>query len=76
MIVTDVMVTVMVRMVTIDLNNDIMLYMYASRSGCHKQLLTEVGVKKPVHQTKTAAAVKSYYTPSSLASCFSSSVNM
>ena len=27
--VTNVMVTVMVRMVTVDLNNDIMLYMYA-----------------------------------------------
>ena len=74
--VTDVMVTVMVRMATVDLNDDTMFYMYASRSGCHKQLLAEVGVKKLIHQTKIAAAVNSQYTPSSLASLSSSSVNM
>ena len=74
--VTDVMMTVMVRMMTVDLNDDIILYMYASRSGCHKQLLAEVGVKKLIHQTKIAAAVNSQYTPSSLASLSSSSVNM
>ena len=73
-------VTVMVTdvMMTVDLNDDIILYMYASRSGCHKQLLAEVGVKKLIHQTKIAAAVNSQYTPSSsLASLSSSSsVNM
>ena len=41
-------------------------------------LLAEVnvGVKKAVHRTNIVAAVKSQYTPSSLASLFSSSVNM
>ena len=63
-------------MVTVGLNADIILYMYDSRSGCHKQQLAEVGLKKPVHQTKIAAAVNSHYTPSSLASLSSSSVNM
>ena len=52
------------------------MILYASRSGCHEQLLAEVGVKKAVHRTKIVAAVKSQYTPSSLASLFSSSVNM
>ena len=52
------------------------MILYASRSGCREQLLAEVGVKKALHRTKIVAAVKSQYTPSSLASLFSSSVNM
>ena len=38
------------------------MILYASRSGCHEQLLAEVGRQKAVHRTKIVAAVKSQYT--------------
>ena len=52
------------------------MILYANKCSCHDDLLAEAGVKKAVHRTKIAAAVKSHYTPSSLASLFSSTVNM
>ena len=43
------------------------MILYASRSGCHDQLLTEVGISKAVHRNKLMAGIKSHYS-SSLAS--------
>ena len=40
---------------------DAVMILYTS-SGCHEQLLAEVGRQKAVHRTKIVAAVKSQYT--------------